>query len=130
VALTVREAVGLALLVACLTLAGWLYWKGGHDEKVGGENKALKSDAKATGKSNKISRETQGRVEQQGAETREQARRDAEALDEDARANSGDDAPADDDGMRVAQDAYDRAIRAACRVQRTSGCPDPAAAAQ
>lgn len=128
--LTIREIVGIVLLLACLTWSGWIYWKGRHDQKVGGENKALKADAKATDKSVGISRATERRVDQQGAETREQARRDAEALDDDARANPGDDAPADDDGMRVAQDAYDRAIRAACRVQRTSGCPDAPAASE
>lgn len=112
-------------ILICLFLlagAGALYWSGGKESRKA--VKVAKTEIKAVAKSNKISRATQAKVEQEGADTRRQADADEGKLDADIRANPVADDPVDDDGMRVAQEAYERAVHAACRVQRASGCPD------
>lgn len=117
--LTLRQWLSLGLLVAAIAAAGWLYWKGGHDQKVGSQAKTLKAEVKAVGKSNKISRKTQDRVESEGAGVRRQAQRDEDRIDEAAVANTP---AADAVVVRVAREAYERAVRASCRVQRADGC--------
>ncbi len=123
----IRKLPEIAALVFVLLCAGLLYWNGGKAARK--EAKAAKTEIKAVAKSNGISRRTQDKVEQEGAQSRRQADADEDKLDEDIRANPGDDAPVSDDGMRIAQEAYERAVRAACRVQREGECPSAAAPA-
>lgn len=121
-----REYGRLILLLIVLAVVAFIYWKGQHDADTKHENKALRADNRAVSKSNKISRATQDRVGREGAATREQNDRDQRALDN--ATDTGAAGAADDPGVRVAEEAYERAIRAACRVQRTSAC-DVASAA-
>lgn len=107
------------LLAALVTVVGVSYWRGGSEprEEVG----ELKTEAKATAKSNEISRSTQQRIESEGYETQRRAKADDEAL------RTGAD-PDGDGGMSVVNKAYDEAVRASCRVRRASSCTGAAAA--
>ena len=122
--MTIKDAIYLVALAVLLCIGGWLYWKGGDGER------AAKKENREVGESNEISRDTAGRVDKAGAETRtatETARgRIRERIETDPRAAG----PADADLLRIAMEAHDRAIRAACRVQRTSDCTATAAAAE
>lgn len=113
------------LLAALVALAGVLYWRGGSAPRQ--EAKELKSEAKATAKSNEISRSTQRQIETEGYETQRRAKADDRALRQGADPVA---APADDGGMRVVQGAYDEAIRASCRVRGESPCNGAAAAGE
>ena len=128
--MTIRQIVSLCLLVVLLSAGGWLYWKGGRDKGAKVEIKALKQEVKDVGASNATSRDTQRRVDVQGAETRDRTSKAQEAIRDRIQASPVADGPADADILRLATEAYQRAIRAACRVQRTSGCPEAAAAAE
>ena len=122
--LSIREWIGIALMLAVLSLAGWLYWKGGHDKGLKVENKALKAEVKDVAESNETSRETQKRVDVQGAETRDRTQEAREAIRDRIQADPRPADRADADILRIATEAYQRAIRASCRVQRTSGCAE------
>jgi len=104
-------------LIALLAGAGWVYWKGGKESRQ--EVKALTQAAKDTAKSNEISRSTQERIGTEGYETRKRAQQDDRALRQGADPGA---AAADDGGMRVVQDAYERALCAASRVRREKSC--------
>ncbi|HEY5805058.1 MAG TPA: hypothetical protein VIT90_15330 [Lysobacter sp.] len=120
----------LTLLLVVLLLAfiglGLTYCKGGS--KGRSDVATLRTEAKATAVSTDISRDTAGRVDVQGAETRERTRAAQETIRERIEAAPRPAAGADPAILRVAQEAHVRAIRAACRVQRTSDCT-PAATA-
>ncbi len=126
--LTIKQALYLALAIVVLAIGGCLYFKGGAKPRA--EAKAAKAEIKAVGESNKISRDTQTSVEQQGAETRERTQQAQEDIRERIQADPVVSGSADPDILRIAQEAHQRAIRAACRVQRTSRCGDPAAATE
>lgn len=110
------------LLAALVTAAGVLYWRGGSAPRQ--EAKELKSEAKATAKSNDISRSTQRQIETEGYETQRRAKADDKALRQGADPVA---APADDGGMSVVNKAYDEAIRASCRVRGEKPCHGAAA---
>jgi hypothetical protein len=103
-----------AIVVACAVL---LFYMGGSKPRE--EAKELRAENRAVSESNEISRSTQRRTETEGYETQRKAREDDRALRAGADPAA---APADDGGMRVAQRAYDEAIRASCRLRRASAC--------
>lgn len=111
------------LLIILVSAAALLWWRGGSAPRE--ELREQKAENRAVSESNEISRSTQRRTETEGYETQRRARADDQALR--AGADPGA-APADDGGMRVAQRAYDEAIRSACRVRRASACDGAAAA--
>ncbi len=111
------------LLTILVSAAALLWWRGGSAPRE--ELREQKAENRAVSESNEISRSAQRRTETEGYETRKRAEADDRAL----RAGADPDAaPADDGGMRVAQRAYDEAIRAACRVRRAEPCDGAAAA--
>lgn len=114
----------LAILLVVVGVGGWLYWKGGDGER------AAKNEIQAVANSGQVSRDTATNVDKAGAETRaatEGARgRIRERIESEPAAGG----PADADILRVAQEAHQRAIRSACRVQRTSDCDAAASAAE
>ena len=126
---TLRIYIAAALLAVLLAIGGWLYWKGGHDKAAKIENKALHQEAKDVAASNATSRDTQRRVDVEGAQTRDRTQEAQEAIRDRIQARPVADGPADPDVLRIATEAYQRALRAACRVQRTSGCAEASAAA-
>ncbi len=126
--MTIKQAIYLIVALVLLLIGGCLYIKGGAKPRA--EAKAAKAEIKAVGESNKISRDTQTNVEQQGAETRERTQQAQEDIRERIQADPVVSGSADPDILRIAQEAHQRAIRAACRVQRTSRCTDTATPAE
>jgi len=124
--MTPKQAVYLALVVVLFSIGGCYYLKGRDDATASIENAALRSQAKATAESVQISSTTATAVDTDGYETRTRTAAAVEAIHA---SSSHPDSAADADILRIAQEAHDRAIRSACRVQRTSDCPAPAAAA-
>lgn len=120
--LTIRQWLYLALGIALLVLGSCLWIKGGSKPRAA--LKVAKVEAKAVAKSNKISVETQTRVEVQGAEVRDRTSAAQEVVRDRIREVPMPVGPADADLLRVATEAHDRALRAACRVQRTDGCAE------
>lgn len=114
----------LAILLIVLGVGGWLYFKGGDGER------AAKQENKEVAESNKVSRETAGNVDKAGAETRAANEAARGRIRERIESDPGASGAADPDLLRIAMEAHDRAVRAACRVQRTSDCPAAAAAAE
>lgn len=108
------------LLAALVTAAGVLYWRGGSKPRE--EVRELKAESKATAKSNEISRSTQQQIETEGYETQRQGERRAARVQERISA-SPDSSQLDADILRESREAWDAAIRSACRVRRTSDCP-------
>lgn len=125
--MTDRGAIALSILVLLLCVSGWMYWRGGSAQKA--EVRALRAEATATAASVEISTETATKVDTQAHETRQRTAQAIETIRHEIEAAPVAAGPADLVGLRIAQEAYDRAIRASCRVQRTSDCPSPAAAA-
>lgn len=107
------------LLAILVTIAGLLWWKGGSAPRQ--EARELRGEAKATAKSNEISRSTQQQIETEGYETQRQGERRAARVQERIAA-SPDSSQLDADILRESREAWDAAIRSACRVQRTSDC--------
>lgn len=105
------------LLAALVTIAGLLYWRGGSHARE--EARELRQEAKETAKSNEISRGTQQRIGIEGYEIQKRAKADDRALRQGADPAA---APADDGGMRVAEQAHKAALRAACRVRGEKSC--------
>ncbi len=112
------------LLAVLVSIAALLYWRGGSEARE--EVRELKTDARATAKSNEISRSTQQQIETEGYETQRQAQERVARVQERIAA-SPDSSQLDADILRESREAWAAAIAAACRVQRTSDCP-PAAA--
>lgn len=108
------------LLAVLVSIAALLYWRGGSDARE--EVRELKTDAKATAKSNEISRSTQQQIETEGYETQRQAEQRAARVQERIAA-SPDSSLLDADILRESREAWSAAVRSACRVQRTSDCP-------
>lgn len=108
------------LLAILVTIAGLLWWKGGSAPRE--EARELRGDAKATAKSNEISRSTQQQIETEGYETQRQGERRAARVQERISA-SPDSSQLDADILRESREAWDAAIRSACRVRRTNDCP-------
>lgn len=118
--MTPRQAITMAMVVVLLSIGGCYYLKGRTDASTSAENKALQAQARATSTSVQISRDTAAAVDLEAHETRERTAKAVEAI----HATSSDPDPAAaTDILRIAREAHDRAIRAACRVQRTSDCP-------
>lgn len=105
------------LLAVLVTIAGLLYWRGGSEARE--DNRELKQQAKETAKSNDISRGTQERIGIEGYEVQKRAKADDRSLREGANPAAP---PADDGGMRVAEQAHKAALRAACRVRGEKSC--------
>ncbi|HEL7630532.1 TPA: hypothetical protein UL921_002363 [Stenotrophomonas maltophilia] len=105
------------LLAALVTIAALLYWRGGSDARD--EARELRQEAKQTAKSNEISRGTQQRIGIEGYEVQKRAKADDRTLRQGADPAA---APADDDGMRIADQAHKAALRAACRVRGEKSC--------
>lgn len=125
--MTPKNYVQMAIAVVLLSIGGCYYLKGRTDATTTADNTALRATAEATSASVQISNTTAAAVDTEGYETRSRTAKAVEAI----HARSSDsDSSADTDVLRLAQEAHDRAIRAACRVQRTSDCPAPAAAAE
>lgn len=125
--MTPKQAVYLALLVVLVSIGGCYYLKGRDDASTKIENTALRAGARATSASVQISNTTATAVDTDGYETRTRTAAAVEAIHA---SSSHSDTAADADVLRLAQEAHDRAIRAACRVQRTGDCPATAAAAE
>jgi hypothetical protein len=117
---TIKDAIYLAVLAVLLCIGGWLYWKGGDGER------AAKQENKEVAASTEVSRKTAANVDKAGAETRTATEAARGRIRERIESEPVPVGPADVDLLRVAVEAHDRAIRAACRVQRTSDCPAPA----
>lgn len=118
--MTPRQAITMAMVVVLLSIGGCYYLKGRTDAATSAENKALQAQVRATSTSVQISRDTAAAVDLEAHETRERTAKAVEAI----HATSSDPDPAAAaDVLRIAREAHDRAIRAACRVQRTSDCP-------
>ncbi|HHC8921431.1 TPA: hypothetical protein ACN3MR_002899 [Stenotrophomonas maltophilia] len=125
--LTPRQAVQLAAVVVLLSIGGCYYLKGRSDTATTIENRELRASAKATSESVQISRETASAIDLEAHETRERTAKAVEAIHATATHPDPDSAAA---VLRIAQEAHARAIRAACRVQRTSDCPASASTAE
>lgn len=121
-----KQWLRLGVLLAILAGVAWIYWKGRDDADTKNENKALRTENKAVAQSNQITRETESRVDRESVRNRAQAERDQQELDD--ATDSGAAGTPDDPGVRVAREAYERALRSACRVQGTSPCAAPASA--
>ncbi|MGH8037087.1 MAG: hypothetical protein ACREPD_05030 [Stenotrophomonas sp.] len=118
--MTPRQYVQMAMVVVLLSMGGCYYLKGRTDAATSHENKALQAQVRATGESVQISRDTAAAIDLDAHETRERTAKAVEAI----HATAAHPAPSSaDDVLRIAREAHDRAIRAACRVQRTSDCP-------
>jgi len=111
----------LYLLLALIAGAGWVYWKGGSKPRQ--EARALEQAAKDTAKSNKISRGTQERIGIEGYETQQRADRRVARV-QDRISAVPDSGQLDADILRESREAWQAAIAASCRVQRTSDCPE------
>lgn len=118
--LTPKQTVQLALVVVLVSIGGCYYLKGRDDATTSTQNAALRADAKATSTSVQISSATAGTVDLTGYETRT---RTADAVEAIHATPTSPDPAATTDVLRIAREAHDRAIRAACRVQRTGDCP-------
>lgn len=108
------------LLVILVIVAALLFWRGGSASRE--EARELKSEVKATAKSNDISRSTQRQIETEGYETQRQAEQRVARVQERIAA-SPDSSQLDADILRESREAWDAAIRSACRLQRTRDCP-------
>ena len=113
------------LLAVLVSIAALLYWRGGSESRE--EVRELKTDAKATAKSNEISRSTQQQIETEGYETQRQAQERVGRVQERIAASPGG-SHLDADILRESREAWAAAVRSACRVQRTSDCPAASAA--
>ncbi|MPS36035.1 MAG: hypothetical protein E2593_12165 [Stenotrophomonas sp.] len=124
--MTPRAYALLGLLLVLLAFGGCNYLKGRTDVAAKAENRAMKAEAKATAASVQISAGTATTIDTRGHETRTRTAKAVEAI----HATAADPDPATDAAvLRIAEEAHARALRAACRVQRTSDCPAPAGAA-
>lgn len=113
----------LGVLLVLLAFGGCNYLKGRADVAAKVENRAMKAEAKATAASVQISAGTATTIDTRGHETRTRTAQAVEAI----HATAADPDPAADAAvLRIAEEAYARALRAACRVQRTRDCPAPA----
>lgn len=118
--MTPKNYVQMAVAVVLLSIGGCYYLKGRDDASTKIENTALRDSARATAASVQISNTTAAAVDTEGYETRSRTAAAVEAI----HARSSDPDPsATADVLRLAQEAHDRAIRSACRVQRTGDCP-------
>ncbi|MFL9582376.1 hypothetical protein [Stenotrophomonas sp. AB1(2024)] len=108
------------LLAALVSIAALLYWRGGSEARE--EVRELTTDARATAKSNEISRSTQQRIETEGYETQRQAQERVARVQERIAA-SPDSSHLDADILRESREAWAAAIRSACRLRRTFDCP-------
>ncbi|WP_312252715.1 hypothetical protein [Stenotrophomonas sp.] len=125
--MTPRQAITMAMVVVLLSIGGCYYLKGRTDAATSAENKALQAQVRATSDSVQISRGTSTAVDLEAHETRERTAKAVEAIHATA---AHPDPASSNDVLRIAREAHERAIRAACRVQRTSDCPASAGAAQ
>ncbi|KAK6697393.1 hypothetical protein SNK04_014145 [Fusarium graminearum] len=123
----VNGAVQIATVIVLLSIVGGCYLKGRADEDMAAVNKSLRADVKATSTSVQISRDTADAVDLDTHETRERTVKAVEAINATA-AYSDPDSTAH--VLRMAREAHDRALRAACRVQRTSDCPEAASSSE
>lgn len=125
--MTPRQAITMAMVVVLLSIGGCYYLKGRADAATSADNKALQAQVKAANASAQVSRDTAAAVDLEAHETRERTAKAVEAIHATA---ANPDPAGDTDVLRIAEEAHHRAIRAACRVQRTSDCPASATAAE
>lgn len=118
----------LALILGVGLLLGLTYCTGGSQSR--GEAKAVKAENKRVAKSVQISRDAAERVDRQGAQVRERAKRAEESIDEAIRIGGAEPSAADLYVMREADKAYRAALCANRRVQRADGGDDAACAAE
>lgn len=114
-------------LIVLLAGAGWVYWKGGKEPRQ--EVKALTQAAKDTAKSNEVSRSTQERIGIEGYETQRQSDQRVGRV-QDRIAATPDAGQLDAGILRESREAWEAAVRSACRLQRTSDCPPASASAR
>lgn len=125
--MTPKNYVQMAIAVVLLSIGGCYYLKGRDDAATKFENTALRDNARASAASVQISNTTAAAVDTEGYETRSRTAAAVEAIN----ARSSDPDPAATAHiLRLAEEAHDRAVRAACRVQRTGDCPASAGAAE
>lgn len=125
--MTPKNYVQMAIVMVLLSIGGCYYLKGRGDAATKIENTALRGTVQATSASVQISNKTAAAVDTEGYETRSRTAAAVEAI----HARSSDPDPsATADVLRLAKEAHDRAVRAACRVQRTGDCPASAGAAE
>jgi len=126
IVLTPKQSLQLALVVVLVSIGGCYYLKGRGDNATSTENTALRADARATAASVQISSATAAEVDLESHDTRTRTAAAVEAINPPPVHS---DPAATADVLRLAREAHDRAIRSACRVQRTGDCPAPAGAA-
>lgn len=122
-----RLSLLLGLLVLALAVLGLTYCQGGKGAR--GEVRELKAEAKATDASVETSRQAAEAVDMAGADTRHRTEQARGKIRERIEADPRPAGRADPDVLRPAREAYERSVRAACGVQRTSDCTETAAAA-
>lgn len=127
IVLTPKQSLQLALVVVLVSIGGCYYLKGRGDNATATENTVLRSAARATAESVQISNATAVAVDKDGYESRTRTAAAVEAIHA---SSAHPDSAADADVLRLAQEAHDRAIRSACRVQRTGDCPSTAPASE
>lgn len=126
IVLTPKQSLQLALVVVLVSIGGCYYLKGRGDNATATENATLRADARGTAASVQISSATAAAIDVEAHDTRTRTAAAVEAINA-TPAHS--DPAATADVLRLAREAHDRAIRAACRVQRTSDCPAAAGSA-
>lgn len=130
---TARLYVLLGLLLVVAGSAFFIFHKGGSapraELKVAkAETRAAQAEVQAVAASVKVSQDTAAQVDVQGAEVRQKAAAAKETIHEAiSRDPAGTDPAGDAAVVREAEQAYDAAIRAACRVQRENSCDGAAA---
>jgi len=127
IVLTPKQSVQLALVVVLASIGGCYYFKGRDDASTAAQNATLRAEARATADSVQISSATAAAIDVESHDTRTRTAAAVEAINA-TPAHS--DPAATADVLRLAREAHDRAIRAACRVQRTSDCPAAAGSAE
>lgn len=114
----------LALALLLIGVVFFIFRQGGSAPRA--EAKVAKTEVKMVTASVEVSKATAEKVDIQGAEVRQRAVTAKETIHEAiARDPAGVDPTADAAIVREAEQAYAAALRAACRVQRTSDCPSP-----
>ena len=109
------------LLCILVTIAGLLYWRGGSGARE--ESRELRSEVKATEKSNEISRGTQQRIGTEQHEVQRKSESRVSVVQDRIDSRPGD-SQLDADVLHESREAWAAAIRSSCRVQRTSDCAE------
>lgn len=116
---------GVLIVLAILTIAGFIYWRGKHSANFANVSAQLKTTEESAG----ISRETADTVGADQAESFAHYQQDQGAIRARIDAQPRAAGPADPDILRIAREAHARAVCAAGRVQRAQCSDDPTGAA-